>query len=502
MSLTLPYYYLSLTPPTWLTTIPNSSSKGQPIKLTTEQQTIVDYVSNNDGLTMISAIAGSGKTALLVATAEALQPKNALYLAYNKSVATEASKKFPKTVHCSTTHSLAYGPTVRTNKLKIGFFSYRNITEKLHYDQKLYLVDLIREFCLSKYTSFELFIFEEDHPEMFSKLGNKYLSKMQDGSLDCTHEFYLKMFHMLLANGSLTYPTFDFIALDEAGDLNEVTLEIFKLLPATKKLMVGDPYQNIYTFNHTINCFSVMADEGPLFPMSQSFRVSDTIAPKIEAFCQTYMSPTMEFKGVPLVDNTIRSRAFIARTNSSLIAKMFELNSLKIQYGLTRTAKQIFELPLILCSLKYKGFISNAEFKHLQTDVNDYHETKSINENKTLLGYLRSQHPNDLQLKIAISLLVKHGKPGILQCYEEARKHEKSNQSYMLGTCHSMKGLEADEVTLADDMDESISDITSYLDDGGTISSLSKDDVTALNLYYVAISRARVSLLNAGQLIL
>jgi F-box protein 18 (helicase) len=405
---------------------------------------------------MVSAIAGSGKTALLVAIADSLQPKNALYLAYNKSVATEASKKFPKGVHCSTTHSLAYKPTVgdkENYKLSIGFFSYRNITEKtyydeqrgserkFHYDQKLHLVNLIREFCLSKYTSFELFIFEEDHPEMFGPLGTKYLSKMGDGSLDCTHEFYLKMFHILLANGSLTYPPFDFIALDEAGDLNEVTLEIFKLLPATKKLMVGDPFQNIYTFNHTINCFSVMAGEGPLFPMSQSFRVSDTIAPKIEAFCQTYLSPDMEFKGVTILDNTIKSRAFISRTNASLIAKMFELNSLGIQYGLTRTAKQIFELPLILCSLKYKGFISNAEFKHLQADVNDYHENKSISETKTLLGYLRATHPDNLQLKIAISLIVKHTKIGILKCYEEARKHEKVNQSYMLGTCHSMKGL-------------------------------------------------------------
>jgi len=65
--------------------------------------------------------------------------------------------------------------------------------------------------------------------------------------------------------------------LDEAGDLNEVTLELFKLLPARIKVAVGDPNQNIYTFNHTINCFERLDGHGTTFKLSKSFRVPEHI---------------------------------------------------------------------------------------------------------------------------------------------------------------------------------------------------------------------------------
>ena len=74
------------------------------MNLTKEQSTIVEHVKANTGLTKTSAEAGSGKTTLLTAISKALPEGKGLYLAYNKSVATEAQRKFPKWVSCSTTH--------------------------------------------------------------------------------------------------------------------------------------------------------------------------------------------------------------------------------------------------------------------------------------------------------------------------------------------------------------------------------------------------------------
>lgn len=92
---------------------------------TPEQSVIINHVVNTDGLTMVSAVAGSGKTTLLVALTKALEPSNppkGLYLAYNKSVASEAATKFPSFISCMTTHSLAYSPTIlgRGSKLRLG----------------------------------------------------------------------------------------------------------------------------------------------------------------------------------------------------------------------------------------------------------------------------------------------------------------------------------------------------------------------------------------------
>lgn len=470
-------------------------------QLTAEQQQILDHVSSTTGLTLISSIAGSGKTTMLQAISTAIPHTNGLYICYNKGIATEASRKFPKSTTCSTTHSLAYQAVFKDHNLKLGDFTYRSIIERLSYDHKLLVVDSVREFCLSRFTDFKAFCLANELPSFVSNLGQSYLNKMHTAEIECTHEFYLKLFHILLASGDLEYEPFDFIMLDEAGDLNEVTLEIFKLLPSDRKIAVGDPFQNIYTFNHTINCFEVLKGQGTLFHMSKSFRVADYIAPRIEKFCRTYLDPTMTFEGVSPHSTAIRSSLYITRTNSALIGRMIELNNQHKQYGLVRKAAEIFRLPLMLCGLKYQGFITEASYKHLQSDVDDWYEYDNIRSQfASPLSYIGHVHKEDFQLQQAIRLVARHGKPTIMQAYQEAKKHERSNQSYILATAHSCKGLEADEVYIADDMNESISDILIQLSLGRALDSLTTTEQESLNLYYVAISRAAVQLHNATHL--
>lgn len=465
---------------------------------TPEQQTILTHVTHTTGLTLINSIAGSGKTTMLVSIANAIPHTNGLYLAYNKSIATESKSKFPKTTHCSTTHSLAYSATVKQYKLKLGDFTYRSITEKLEYDKKLAIIDLIRAFCLSEFTSFQDFAEDRQLLPATSALCTKYLDLMATSKIECTHDFYLKLFHINLANGDIEYDPFDFIMIDETGDINPVTLEIFKLLPATRKIAVGDPFQNIYTFNHTINAFDALASEGTLFRMTQSFRVADYISPKIEYFCRTYLDPTMSFRGVTPKSTTIKTSAYITRTNSALISRMIELNNTGKPYGLVRKATEIFKIPLMLLNLKYQGFITENAYKHLQTDVDDWYESTNIKEMyKTPLAYLSHLYPEDFALQQAIRLIGRHGKPSIMNAYHEARKHERINQSLLLMTAHSSKGLEVDEVTIAPDLNDSISDIINRVQAGTDPETLSLDELESLRLYYVAVTRCSVKLNNA-----
>jgi superfamily I DNA and RNA helicase len=60
----------------------------------------------------VNAFAGAGKTSTLVEMAKALPHERILYICFNKSIADEASKKFPSNVQCKTVHSLAYGSIV------------------------------------------------------------------------------------------------------------------------------------------------------------------------------------------------------------------------------------------------------------------------------------------------------------------------------------------------------------------------------------------------------
>lgn len=472
------------------------------LNLTQEQQDVVDYIVSNDEnkLILIDSVAGSGKTTLLTAIAQSVGSAPGLYLAYNKAIATSSGKKFPKNIDCRTTHSLAYKATVVPLGLKVGFFGTRQITENMPYLDKFNLIEDIKEYCLSKYLTYEEFA--EKNYKRNTVLANNYLHLMQTGKIECTHDFYLKLYHILLHNGDIVPAECNLLMLDEAGDLNEVTLEIFKLLPATIKVAVGDPHQNIYTFNYTINCFEHLKGKGKTFKLSKSFRVPDYIAASVEAFCKAYLDPEMEFKGVDPSNTDIKTRGYISRTNAGLINKLIELNTDKIPYGLVRKAQEIFKIPLMVAGLKYQGKIYDQAYKHLQDDVDSWYENENNIKvtHSTLMGYLKSKYADDLSLIQAINLISKHGKSGIFNAYAEAKMHENTKQDFMLLTAHSSKGLEFDEVMLAPDMNLSIEDlIVSIKQDPEKV--LSPFDRESLNLYYVACTRALVRLRNATQLV-
>lgn len=472
------------------------------MNLTQEQQDVVDYAKTaKDGeLILIDSVAGSGKTTLLQAIAQNTNTSQGLYLAYNKAIATSSQRKFPNTIDCRTTHSLAYKAIVVPMKLTVGFFGPKQITDKMPYDDKYLLAEDIKEFCLSSYLTYDEYA--KQNGRVNQGFANKYLNLMAQGTIECTHDFYLKMFHIALAEDSVDCPTYDLLMLDEAGDLNEVTLEIFKLLPAKLKVAVGDPHQNIYTFNHTINCFEKLQGQGTTFKLSKSFRVPDYIAGPMESFCKKYLDPDMKFKGVDVKDTTITTRAYISRTNGGLINKIIELNNDKVPYGLVRKAQEIFKIPLMVVGLKYQGKIYDPAYKHLQEDVDDWFENK--NNMKTtypsLFGFLKSKHSEDLALVQAINLISKHGKGAIFDAYAEAKQHENKKQKFLLLTAHSSKGLEFDEVSLAPDMNLSIQMLLEDLRENPE-RSLSVVEKESLNLYYVACTRALVRLQNAAHLV-
>jgi len=446
-------------------------------------------------LLKINAVSGSGKTFILQEISKLLNVPKALYIAYNKSIAIEAKKKFGKTVDCRTTHSLAYMYTVKPLRLKVGWFTWRNITERISYMTKIMLIEMLEEFFLSEHISIdEFYANHEYHSDGLLELMKLYSNKMATGKIECTHGFYLKMFHIMLADGKISVPKQDLLMLDEAGDLNPVTLEVFKLIPAVKKILVGDEKQNIYSFNNTINGFKALEGEGVTMRLTKSFRVSTPIAARVESFCKTLLDANMDFKGIDL-EIPIKNEAFISRTNGLLIAKMIELNKNNIPYSLTRPAKVIFSMPIALLQAAGNGRVTNSEHKDLEVARREYDAYRAEDRMHNQLGFfqfLLQEFPDDSAMKTSIQLIQQHSPKTIYDAATIAKSHEKTGAPFTLTTAHSSKGLTFDRVEIGEDMNSMISKVLKK-----PKVDWSNNDYEALRLYYVAVTRTRMQILNA-----
>ena len=258
--------------------------------------------------------------------------------------------------------------------------------------------------------------------------------------------------------------------------------------------MVGDPNQNIYSFNNTINGFEELKGKGELKALTASFRVAPRIAKAVEGFANDTFNAKMDFSGTPSEDSTITSKAYIARYNAALVEKIIQCNATNTPYNLVRPAKALFDLPLTLVGLRKGGFVSNPEYKHLQNDVEDYYKDKHLQSvYPSPLAYVRKLYENDIKISSALRLVSKHGVSGLMEAKKVAEEYQKSRKTYDLTICssHSSKGLEFDEVELGNDLNQVVSDIMTNTKD-----TWSAQDYEELRLYYVAATRARKSLVN------
>lgn len=230
-----------------------TSSTGESMGLTEEQAAAVDLFKTSSSL-KISAFAGTGKTTTLTALGKSTK-KSGLYLAFNKSIATEAQTKFPQTVDCRTTHSLALRSlpnSYRGNSAKLFDSLPGNRIAQILDIEEISIDDIllkpratgfltartIQKFCQSgddfishKHVplSGKLALLRPEHRLEFEKYLAELASHLWDRMVnpsDATplgHDGYLKLWS--LSSPPLPY---DFILLDEAQDTNEAVLSVLR----------------------------------------------------------------------------------------------------------------------------------------------------------------------------------------------------------------------------------------------------------------------------------
>jgi len=474
---------------------------------TKEQQVAIDsavtlFNEDKEQLLKIAAVAGAGKTYTLIELSKAISPTTGLYLAYNKSIQLEAAKKFKGTsIVCKTIHGLAYGSIVKKYNISVKPFTVRDIKEKLSIGSKQFIVDMLEKFFLSNSTDITQFLASNKLPKETTTLILKYYKQMLDGKIGGGHSLYLKLYHIFLSNGEIKPPQVELLMCDEFGDITALTIEIFKLLKARLKVAVGDAGQNIYSFTHTIDGFKALKNTGTLCKLTQSFRVSNSIAKQIEVFCKETFDPEMEFKGRDLPKNTpIDSHAYIARTNATLINKMFELDSLNIKFNVTRAPSNIFSLILTLSTLKVGKPVFDTNLKWLESVARKHNELLKIKgAPQSLLQYIKKEYSEDRGIQGAISIIFTHGTGELFRIYNVAKDNESTKHYTTLTSAHAAKGLEFSKVTLMEDMNLAVTESKEKLRTEKNPDKIDKLE-EEFRLYYVAISRSMVELCNAKHL--
>ena len=462
------------------------------IKYTPEQHEILDYVSEKDGILLVSAGAGTGKSFMAQKVAELLKPKKGLYTAFNKAIVTEGVGRFKNTnMECRTLHGLAYKYV--KPKGEINDLTYSCITENINYSKKALIINSVNMFFVSAsvdmYDFLEDFFREESGGILLAEIAAKYIELMVEKKIDPSFNFLLKYFHLMLVEESIDC-SYDLVILDEINDTTAVSLEIFKLIKAPKKLGLGETNQAIYQFLNLVDGFEELSD-APVLNLTQSFRCSTKIAKNIQHFMKNEVSEKFKFIGT---DEPVENGKFLycTMTNALIISEICERLNAGKGFYLLRKISDIFACPLALMSVSNGKEPYQKKYKFLMKEYKYYQEQRS--RGQSFFQYLLD-HVDDNEIQNAIKLLLSFQRKSInlFDIYKQA-KNAPVDMGYTIATVFTSKGLEYETVTIADDLN---SKIKSVRDDGGI---KTEEDLVAYRCYYVACSRAGKTLLNARML--
>lgn len=481
------------------------------MKLTNQQHDII----NSTGNIKINAVAGSGKTTTVIEYAKARPgTSRILYLAFNRSVKMEASKKFSDkgldNVQVETAHSLAYRHIVFRHNYKVRPYGYKTheIAELLglkgngekhaEYIVANHINKFIAYFCNSEKGRVQdlnyLDIISDPKAKAFVSNFYEYietqtrmlLAKMDKGEIEITHDFYLKKFQ--LSNPQLNY---DYILFDEAQDASAAMLDVVFKQKATK-VIVGDTHQQIYGWRFAIN--SLEKADFKTFHLSTSFRFNQDIADLAKEVLKWKkhidVDAPFELIGKGKAGK-IRSKAVIARTNLGLLLKAIEYVTEK------KKVKNIY----------FEGNISSYTYADegasLYDVLNLYNNKRKLIRDE-LIRQMKDMEEleeyidktEDVQLGMMVEIVREYGKeiPGIIKAIKE--KHidndDKENAEMVFSTVHRCKGMEYDAIQIVNDFitEEKLERLAAGgKKDEPDLEKLNEE----INLLYVAITRARSS---------
>jgi DNA helicase-2/ATP-dependent DNA helicase PcrA len=230
------------------------------------QLAIFNNVATGTGHTVVSAVAGSGKTTTIVeALTHIPSGCTTLFVAFNKSIANELDKRAPRGVEVSTLHSYGLKTITRAfGRLRIDAKRVDDMVRAMHGDESK-TFDFRRD--LAKTVSLAKGMLASDEAEIDAIIDAFGIESAKNGSraafvadvlkilLRCTEvsedgriDFDDMIWLPVVLK--LTQLQFDRVFVDETQDLNAAQIEMTMraVKPGGRICAVGDPRQAIYGF--------------------------------------------------------------------------------------------------------------------------------------------------------------------------------------------------------------------------------------------------------------
>lgn len=426
------------------------------MKFTTEQQELFDYFNESDSNenVKIIAYAGTGKSFCLKEIAHILKDKRILNLSFNKKIMLEARKTFPRNVDCSTFHGFAYrkmNPTLIDSPKEFVTYLSKLLDVKIWDAWIVYRV--IENFCqngeakiLPIHSHTEKLVekygkkLKKDKiDKKFSDLAQRFWDAYEnDPNIPVPHFCYLKKFSLL---PEIPVQQYDVVLVDEAQDSNPTMISILNKIDQ-RVIIVGDPFQQIYSFTGAINALDKF--DYKEFHLSKSFRwgekiadISNMILNFVDNFDKRFPVRGVEERNSHILYGTnvldCQRDAILCRTNLSCFMTGVELWHNDIPYYIS-DAEQILEQYNKILAIK------NSKGKKLP-----YAGCWGWDQ---LVDYVMS---TDCELPTAWIVAVIYNSKGHL--LEQFLKRSDRN-GVAISTAHKAKGLEWETVFVSDDFFE------------------------------------------------
>ncbi len=468
---------------------------------TPEQEQATSFFRQGGSL-KINAYAGAGKTSTLEMLAHATG-RRGQYLAFNRDIVADARKRFPETVACNTTHSLAYKAMVgryRGDERKLtgrinanqlaeihGFKTWR--IDKDHTlqprSQGFLILDTVRRFAMSADPE-PLATHVPKHGSLlaapadtlravndFAVRGAKHVwAQMQaaNDTMPLGHDGYLKLW--ALSNPVIAA---DFVLMDEAQDTNPVVLDLLKSQPG-QMIYVGDKYQQIYEWRGAVNAMEAIDTNHETF-LTTSFRFGAGIAEGASKIL-SLLGESRPLRGNPASSSRIgltpNAGTVLARTNSYTITAVIEAIDAGRRPHLIGGSDELVRMLRGVTDLK----------RGEPSDVPDFFGFAKWQE---VIEFARSGEGEHLQT--FVNLVETRGEKQLL--WALGRVVEADQSDLIISTAHKAKGREWSTVRLMDDF---IKSQPRRGPDGEPGTKRPLYEASELRLLYVALTRAKVSI--------
>jgi hypothetical protein len=368
---------------------------------TPEQAAAIEAFGTGDDL-VIQAGAGTGKTSTLRMLAEAAPRRRGLYVAFNKAIAGDAKRSFPRNVEAATAHSLAFravgyqyrerldGPRVpaRIAAQILGITGPTHIGD----DVPILAPQQMARIVMGTVARFARSADREpiaahvppttcfDTPAQRRALAAEILPlarrAWQDltaprGRLKFTHDHYLKLWQ-------LSYPILpcEFVLFDEAQDADPVIMSIIGRQPSAQRIVVGDSAQAIYEWRGAIDALAKFT--GKRLTLSKSFRFGPAVANEANRWLDELDAP-LRLEGhepIPsrIVDQLGEPDAILCRSNAGAMTQVMTALAQGRRVALVGGGKNIRDLAAAAVALKAGAPCDHPELFAFRTwsEVQDY----------------------------------------------------------------------------------------------------------------------------------